>query len=121
MAKWPYNSVAWRKVRLKVLKRDGNECQLRYPCCTHHATTADHIIPVSRLDRRDPAILDPANLQAACGECNSAKRDRLHGPHRGRGSPKTQRKPRRIPAATQPKQLSGRTAPPTPHPTTREW
>lgn len=127
IARWPYNTTAWKRVRLKVLKRDGYECQLRYPCCTRHATSADHTIPVSHLERRDPAVLDEHNLVAACGECNSAKRNRLgHPTPKGRGTRTSSRRPRRIPAATNSTgarvgNLDPRPPTPTPHPTTREW
>lgn len=75
MAKWPYSTRAWQTVRTKVLIRDGHRCQLRYPGCLGTATAADHVIPLQDLDRTDPAVFDPANLQAACVPCNTRKRN----------------------------------------------
>jgi 5-methylcytosine-specific restriction enzyme A len=75
MAKPPYNSAAWLAVRLKVLERDGWECQLRYRGCQGRANAADHRLSVIDLDPHDPALLDEANLQAACTECNTRKRN----------------------------------------------
>lgn len=55
----------WRKVKARVLRRDGYVC--RY--CGGEATTADHVHPVSR----GGAPYDPANLVASCSDCNAAK------------------------------------------------
>jgi 5-methylcytosine-specific restriction endonuclease McrA len=50
----------------------GRLCALRYRfICTKYATTRDHIVPLSRGGSNDWS-----NLQPACRECNSAKRDR---------------------------------------------
>lgn len=62
----------WRTLKAKVLRRDHYRCQLRLDCCQGVATTADHIRPVSK--GGDP--WDPANLQAACTDCNARKNGR---------------------------------------------
>jgi 5-methylcytosine-specific restriction endonuclease McrA len=77
MAKPPYNSAAWRAVRKRVLQRDGYECQLKFWGCLGVASAVDHRLPVGSLDPRDPALLDEANLQAACVPCNTRKRNAL--------------------------------------------
>jgi 5-methylcytosine-specific restriction protein A len=59
----------WRKLRLRVLDRDGWLCQVRLPVCTVDATTVDHVVPLARGGAR----LDPANCRAACGPCNSSR------------------------------------------------
>ncbi len=55
---------AWRKVRGEVLERDNYVCFY----CGGKATTADHLLPVSRggTDSKE-------NLVAACSDCNGRK------------------------------------------------
>jgi 5-methylcytosine-specific restriction endonuclease McrA len=65
VARNPYDHV-WRAVRLRILQRDGHQCQIRLAGCTHDATQVDHITP---LDQGGPR-LDPSNLRAACTHCN---------------------------------------------------
>ena len=62
------NSAQWKKIRLRILTRDGRECYW----CGMDADTVDHIIPVAKggLDIDD-------NLVAACRKCNFSKRDKL--------------------------------------------
>lgn len=51
----------------------GRECALKYPdICTFWATTRDHIVPLEHGGSNDHS-----NLQPACRECNSAKRDQI--------------------------------------------
>ncbi|WP_448389415.1 HNH endonuclease [Mycolicibacterium sp. XJ1904] len=54
--------------RLRVLKRDGYQCQLRYPGCIGTATICDHIIALG-LGGRDA----DDNCQAACQPCSNKK------------------------------------------------
>ncbi len=61
-----YRTAAWRKVRLVVLERDGGQCRIRGPRCTHVATDVDHIQPLAH--GGDPFHL--SNLRSACRECN---------------------------------------------------
>ncbi len=62
---------AWKKLHDFILKRDGYDCQIRYPeHCTGYANTVDKIIPATR---RPDLALDPANLRAACAACNGHK------------------------------------------------
>jgi len=68
--KSPYDHV-WRKLRLKILARDGWRCFT--PGCTRPATQVDHIVDITDA----PSLrLDPSNLRAACGPCNLARRNR---------------------------------------------
>jgi 5-methylcytosine-specific restriction enzyme A len=63
--------ATWRKVRRRILERDGHVCQVRGPRCTEKATTVDHIQPW----RRGGAWYDEANLRASCRRCQEyAKR-----------------------------------------------
>ena len=65
------DNSAWRKLRLKILARDGYQCQIRYAgICTGRATTVDKIIPAAR---RPDLALDQTNLRAACRPCNEHK------------------------------------------------
>lgn len=61
--------AAWRKLRLRILARDGYECKIRLPGCTVKATQVDHIIPLEQ----GGAVLDPSNVRAACGFCNASR------------------------------------------------
>ena len=62
------NSTQWKKLRLRILQRDGYECHW----CGAEATTCDHVIPVTR-----GGSDDPDNLVAACKRCNFSRQDRL--------------------------------------------
>ena len=74
MAGWQSNSRGPRSrgfpeaVRLAILARDRNQCQLAYAGCTGWATDADHIIPV--FEGGDDEM---ANGQAACPACHKIK------------------------------------------------
>jgi 5-methylcytosine-specific restriction endonuclease McrA len=61
----------WRKVRRRVLLRDGGLCQIRGPGCTVKATQVDHIVPVNA----GGALYDEANLRAACQFDNKSRED----------------------------------------------
>lgn len=54
---------AWRKLRMRVLARDGFACRLRLPGCTERATDVHHVAGKAQGD-------DPALLVAACHACN---------------------------------------------------
>jgi 5-methylcytosine-specific restriction endonuclease McrA len=60
-------TLAWQRLRLLILDRDGWQCQVHGSMCTHHASVVDHI--TARADGGD--CWDPANLRAACVQCNS--------------------------------------------------
>ncbi len=59
----------WERLRLAILRRDQWRCRIDGPGCTRLATSVDHIVPLALGGAR----LDPANLRAACGHCNSAR------------------------------------------------
>jgi 5-methylcytosine-specific restriction endonuclease McrA len=70
--------VAWQRVRLAILARDGRICQVGGPRCTIRATQVDHIVPTSQ----GGAFFASDNLRASCRNCNR------HGPnvqHENRG------------------------------------
>ena len=73
------DTTAHRKRRLRVLARDGHQCQLRYDViCTGTATVCDHIVPLAEGgDDTD------AGCQAACLKCHRRKTS-MEG-HRARG------------------------------------
>jgi 5-methylcytosine-specific restriction endonuclease McrA len=58
----------WRKIRQRILNRDGHTCQV----CGMEGNSVDHIIPRS-LNGTD----DDWNLQTLCVSCNSAKGGRF--------------------------------------------
>jgi 5-methylcytosine-specific restriction endonuclease McrA len=58
----------WRKIRKRILERDGYTCQ----ACGGEANSVDHIVPRA-LNGGD----DEWNLQALCTPCNSAKGGRF--------------------------------------------
>jgi 5-methylcytosine-specific restriction endonuclease McrA len=62
------NSTQWKKLRLRILQRDGYQCFW----CGEEANTCDHVIPVAR-----GGSDDPDNLVAACKRCNFSRQDRL--------------------------------------------
>lgn len=62
------NSTHWKKIRLRILQRDGYECYW----CGADATTCDHVIPVAR-----GGTDEPDNLVAACKRCNFSRQDKM--------------------------------------------
>ena len=62
---WTYRE---EKMRLRILKRDNFECQIRGPGCMVVADTVDHIHP-----KILGGLATPDNLRAACRPCNVAK------------------------------------------------
>ena len=61
-----YQRAAWRRFRAGIL-RHRPICEV--PGCGIAASHVDHIIP----RRRGGADFDPANVQALCASCHSAK------------------------------------------------
>lgn len=59
----------WKRLRRKVLKRDGGMCQIRGPRCIVTATAVDKIRPAAQ----GGDGFDPDNLQAVCRPCHDAK------------------------------------------------
>ena len=72
MARKPWYSGPWKRVRLTVLQRDDYRCQIAGPGCTRTATEVDHIPPAA-LDPTGHTWFDPDNLRAACQPCNLAR------------------------------------------------
>lgn len=62
---------AWQRKRTAILERDGYRCRLQLEGCTGAATVVDHQLNVTR-----GGSDDPANLVAACANCNERKRRR---------------------------------------------
>lgn len=69
MAKWPYSTSRWKKIRLAQLRR--------YPICTHcrmlgvaeAATEVDHVTPINQ----GGSAWSPANHQSLCRSHHSQK------------------------------------------------
>ena len=67
MTSWEGGSTAaWKKLRRKILQRDGHRCQIRLPGCTTIATEVDHTIGKVYGD-------NPDHLRAACSHCNKSQ------------------------------------------------
>lgn len=75
---------AWRRLSAAVIARDQHTCQIRGPHCTRIATTTDHI--VARVE--GGAVWDPANLRAACRQCNGEGGGRAGQRHSARYAPR---------------------------------
>lgn len=75
MAKWPYSTRRWRRLRLAVLRRHPlcAEC-LRQGRLTP-ATQVDHVVPI----KRGGSPWDPGNLQPLCASCHSRKTNAQDG------------------------------------------
>jgi 5-methylcytosine-specific restriction endonuclease McrA len=58
----------WRKIRQRILNRDGHTCQ----ACGMDGNSVDHILP-----RLAGGTDDDWNLQTLCGSCNSSKGGRF--------------------------------------------
>jgi 5-methylcytosine-specific restriction endonuclease McrA len=69
MARKPWYSGPWKRVRLSILERDGYLCTIRAAGCTKTATEVDHILPAA-LDPTGHGWYDPENLRASCRSCN---------------------------------------------------
>lgn len=73
MARSDLHSVAWRKVRLEVLNRDGWLCRVRLPGCRGRATDVHHLDDYAV----SGASFDADRLVASCGRCNKVLGGRL--------------------------------------------
>jgi 5-methylcytosine-specific restriction endonuclease McrA len=58
----------WRKIRQRILQRDGYTCQ----ACGGEGNSVDHILP-----RLAGGSDEDWNLQTLCGSCNSSKGGRF--------------------------------------------
>lgn len=63
-------SKAWRRIRLRIFKRDGWACT--YCGTSAEPLECDHIVPISRGGSNDDS-----NLTTACRRCNRSKRAKL--------------------------------------------
>ena len=70
MADNPYHDRRWPALRLQILERDRYRCCIQLDGCTTQADRVDHI----QNWKQGGDWFDPANLQAACRSCNTAKR-----------------------------------------------
>lgn len=73
MSAWRYNDAHWKRVRLRVLDRDGRRCRIAGPSCTKEATEVDHIVPIDA----GGAVYDENNLRASCRPCNAGRAARM--------------------------------------------
>jgi len=79
MAKWPYNTTAWKKLRLAKLARDPNcaHCTLRGR--TVQAVAVDHIVAIANGGHPFPPLDGLASL---CTSCHSRKTSAFDRPDR---------------------------------------
>lgn len=69
----PRNTKAYRKVRVKVLNRDGHVCMY---CGSSEQLTVDHVLPIAK---HPELAMDMENMVIACRPCNSRKGSRSQG------------------------------------------
>lgn len=72
MAKWPYNTGRWQKLRLKVLGLSPVCVSCEATGFANIATVVDHVVPISD----NGPVWDIDNLQALCVSCHSLKTSR---------------------------------------------
>lgn len=72
MADPRYKTSRWKRLRQRILERDGHECQIQAPGCEGRATEVDHVIPRIQFDSegRGDLFWEGDNLRAACKPCN---------------------------------------------------
>jgi len=78
MAKWPYNTAAWRKLRLAKLASDPlcRPCKARGQYTT--ANTVDHITPIAAGGAPFPPFNGLMSMCARCHNEKTAANDRKH-------------------------------------------
>jgi len=64
-----YKTSEWKRVRRRVLDRDGYVCQIRLDGCLTEADQVDHIVPAAA----GGEFYDDRNLRACCRRCNSKR------------------------------------------------
>ena len=69
MAVWPYNTSAWKSLRLHILHRDPMCVYCKELGILTPATEVDHIIPVRDDEAR---AFDSDNLQGLCKTCHDS-------------------------------------------------
>lgn len=78
MADWPYNTAAWRKLRLAKLAREPL-CQ---PCMARDhltsANTVDHVNPIADGGEAFPPFEGLMSMCARCHNEKTAANDRVH-------------------------------------------
>ena len=77
MAKWPYNTANWQRLRKAKLARDPM-CE---GCLPHRYTSASHVDHVHPISDGGPAFPGLDGLRSLCPSCHSAKTAR--GPEAG--------------------------------------
>lgn len=84
MAKWPYCTTAWKRLRLAKLAEKPlcAFCELRGRVT--EANTVDHIKPISKGGDPFPALDGLMSLCASCHSEKTASVDRLETPVTGR-------------------------------------
>ncbi len=83
------HTAEWRKLRLQILERDRNQCQIKAPGCTVAANIVDKIVAIS--EGGDPR--DPRNLRAVCHNCHNIETQK----QARRGRNRWKRQPERHP------------------------
>lgn len=69
MAKWPYNTARWQKLRRLKLRTDPL-CEGCHPHRLTYAEHVDHVVPISSGGNAFPGL---DGLRSLCPPCHSAK------------------------------------------------
>lgn len=72
MAKWPYNTARWARLREQVLRSSPVCVMCRAIGVVKAANAVDHITPISQ----GGAPFGRDNLQALCAECHNRHKQR---------------------------------------------
>lgn len=80
-----YDSASWKRMRERILRRDGYRCQIcrRYGRMTQ-ATEVHHI---KHVDEYPESAMDPSNMISLCHACHNAQH-----PEKGRDGLKARRR-----------------------------
>lgn len=70
-----YNSRAWRRLRLKILKRDKGECQKCKAVGKYSRAIIVHHI--QELKNRPDLSMQESNLQSLCNKCHEEHHERF--------------------------------------------
>lgn len=77
-----YQSKSWRNLRIKILKRDNNECQE----CKRNGKVgkAENVHHIKEVKKFPELALLESNCECLCIPCHNEEHDRLKGLHKSK-------------------------------------